>query len=432
MATAPNLADEMHEFVKKLFPICRSISGDGLRSTLDLISAHIPLKQIEVATGTQVFDWTIPDEWNIRDAYIKDDSGRRLVDFSESNLHVVNYSEPVAASLTWNELEPHLHSLPEAPDWIPYRTSYYHRTWGFCLPHRMKMKMAKRPDARYEVRIESSLQPGHLTYGELVIPGKSEQSVLISSHVCHPSLCNDNLSGISVATFLAKELCAKRDLHYTYRFLFAPGTIGAIAWLATNVDLISSIKHGLVLSLLGDEAPLAYKRSRQHDSVTNQIVEYLLKQRSPESQVYDFEPYGYDERQYCSPGVNLDVGSLSRSTYAQFPEYHTSADNLSFISGKRLEESLRFCLKVVETFERNVTYINQNPMCEPQLGRRGLYDMPCFREPSAQLQLALLWVLNLSDGTHSLFNISSRSGIPFDTIWEAAQAAAACKLLEPC
>ncbi|MGW5261844.1 DUF4910 domain-containing protein [Microbispora sp. NPDC004025] len=407
---------EMHALVRRLYPLCRSITGSGLRRTLEIIGESIPLEISEVPTGTQVLDWTIPKEWNIRDAYIKDSAGTRIVDFAASNLHVVGYSVPVSATMTLEELRPHLHTLPGRPGLVPYRTSYYAETWGFCLSEDTLAGMGPGP---YEVRIDSTLADGHLTYGEHVIPGRSAEEVLISCHVCHPSLANDNLAGVAVATRLAR-LLAREERRYTYRFLFAPGTIGSIAWLARNRDRAGRIRHGIVLACAGDRGPITYKRSRRGDAEIDRVFAHVLRDR-PHTLV-DFSPYGYDERQYCSPGFDLPVGCLTRTPYAGYPEYHTSADDPDFVTEEAMEDTLDACLRAVRVLERNRAYVNLSPYGEPQLGRRGLYESLGGRSDTKQAQMAMLWVLNQSDGPHSLLDISERSGLPFDVVADAAQA----------
>jgi aminopeptidase-like protein len=414
----PTLGLELHDRVRRLFPICRSITGAGVRDTLRIIGEEIGIQTEEVPTGTRVFDWTIPNEWNIRDAFIKDSSGRRIVDFNQSNLHVVNYSVPIHQEMSLSELRPHLHSIPEHPDWIPYKTSYYADNWGFCLPHR---QLAAMPDDRYEVCIDSSLREGHLTLGECVLPGSETDEVLISCHVCHPSLANDNLSGVSVAVTLAR-LLATTSHRYTYRFLFIPGTIGAVAWLARNEAIVARIKHGLVLACVGDRGSLTYKRSRQGIASIDRAAVHVLEHSGDRFQIEEFTPYGYDERQYCSPGFNLPVGVLSRTPYARFPEYHTSADNVDFVDPEALADTVSKCLGIIEVLEGDAVCRNLQPKCEPQLGRRGLYANVGGHGGKRELELALLWVLNLSDGRHSLLEIAERSGIAFSRIRGAADA----------
>jgi aminopeptidase-like protein len=365
-----------------------------------------------------VFDWTVPKEWNIRDAYVKDSRGNRVIDFRQSNLHVVSYSRPVTQRMTLAELRKHLYSLPEHPEWIPYRTTYYSDNWAFCVSHR---QLDALTEGEYEVCIDSALTDGHLTYGEFVVPGLSEDEVLISCHVCHPSLCNDNLSGIAVATFLAAGLAQGPKPRYTYRFLFVPGTIGSITWLARNEPHAERIQHGLVITCVGDGGRFTYKRSRRGDAEIDRVVTHVLKHSGSKWAVEDFFPYGYDERQYCSPGFNLPVGCLMRSPHGSFPEYHTSADNLSFVRPEYLEESLARYRDVVSVLEANRRYLNLYPKCEPQLGKRGLYTAIGGDSEAASKQLAMLWVLNFSDGHHSLLDIAERADIPFGLIHSTAQ-----------
>jgi len=413
----------------ELYPICRSITGEGVRQTLRILLRHIPLEVHEVPTGTPVFDWTVPKEWNIRDAFIMNARGDRVVDFRKSNLHVVSYSIPVKKRLSLGELRKHLFSLPDRPDWIPYRTSYYKETWGFCLSHR---QLEALTEGEYEVCVDASLEDGHLTYGEYVIPGVSSDEVLISCHVCHPSLCNDNLSGIAVATFLAAQLTTGPKPHYTYRFLFIPGTIGSIAWLARNEAQVGRIKHGLVVTCVGDAGGFTYKKSRRGNAEIDSAAQHVLEQSGHPYVQEDFFPYGYDERQYCSPGFNLPVGCLMRSPHGSFPEYHTSADNLEFVRPENLVTSLDVYRQVIEVLEGNGIYLNLNPKCEPQLGRRGLYNAVGADSHQKLDQMALLWVLNLSDGAHSLLDISEAANQPFREIKRAADALEHCGLLRKC
>jgi aminopeptidase-like protein len=374
----------------------------------------VPIELHEVPTGTRVFDWTIPKEWNIRDAWIADATGRRWVDLKASNLHVVNYSVPVRARLPLAVLRPRLFTLPEQPDLIPYRTTYYHEDWGFCLSQRI---LDQLPDGEYDVCIDSSLEPGHLTYGECVLPGEVEDEILISIHCCHPSLANDNLSAMVVGATLARALSAAPRRH-TVRVLFIPGTIGSITWLALNEAAAARVRHGLVLSCLGDSGHPTYKRSRRGNALVDRAAAHVLRMAGAHA-IRDFIPYGYDERQYCSPGFNLPVGCLTRTPNGEFPEYHTSADNLDFVQPAALDHSLALVESIIEVLEHDATYVNLNPKCEPQLGRRGLYRntggaaVPGF-------EMALLWVLNLSDGAHSLLDIAERSAMTFGTIRRAA------------
>jgi aminopeptidase-like protein len=422
MPSADSLGAAMHGFARELYPICRSITGAGTRQTLDAISRIVPLERVEVPTGTKVFDWDVPREWNIRDAWIKNAAGEKVVDFQRHNLHVMSYSTPVRARMSLAELRPHLFSLPEQPTWIPYRTSYYRDNWAFCLTHEALQAL---PEGDYEVCIDSTLEPGALSFGQAVLPGDSSEEILVWTHVCHPSLANDNLSAIAVAAHLARSLLA-RPRAYTYRFVFAPTTIGAITWLALNEANVGRIKHGLVLASLGDRGAFVYKRSRRGDAEVDRVVEHVI---GTEGSVEDFSPYGYDERQFCSPGFDLPVGRFSRTPNGRYPEYHSSADNLDFITAESLGASLEACERICNVLEGNLRYRNLLPKCEPRLGPRGLYRNATGRNPS-EFEHALLWVLNQSDGTRDLLSIAQRSRLDFAVIANAATAARDAGLLE--
>ncbi|WP_405887407.1 DUF4910 domain-containing protein [Streptomyces longwoodensis] len=418
MARVTGTGEEMYALVERMYPLCRSITGDGVRATLDIVGEYIPLQRHEVPTGTQVLDWTVPQEWNIRDAYVADATGRRVVDFAASSLHVLGYSVPVERTMPLSELRAHLHTLPEQPKWVPYRTSYYRPDWGFCLAQET---LDALPDGDYEVRIDSTLADGHLSYAEHVVPGQVSDEVIVSSHVCHPSLANDNLAGIAVATFLARAL-AEGTPYYTYRFLFAPGTIGAITWLARNAERVDRVRHGLVLACAGDSGQLTYKRSRRGDAGIDRVMRHVLDASGRPHRVTGFTPYGYDERQFCSPGFDLGVGSLSRTPYAGYPEYHTSADDLDFVSPEAMADTLAVCREAFAVLDRDRAYVNLSPYGEPQLGRRGLYDALGGRSDAKEAQMAMLWVLSLSDGEHGLLDVAERSGLPFETVAAAADA----------
>lgn len=422
-ATATGTGPAMHALVRELYPVCRSITGEGLRRTLRRLQELIPLQLHEVASGTRVLDWTVPNEWNITDAWIADSSGRRVVDFRRHSLHVVSYSVPVRERMTLAQLRPHLHTRADHPDWIPYRTSYYREDWGFCLTQRA---LDALPEGDYDVVIDSTLAPGSLTIGECVLPGETTDELLFSVHCCHPSLANDNLAGMAVAVQLARTL-AQRPRHHTLRFLFIPGTIGSITWLALHEQEVERVRGGLVLSCLGDAGRFNYKRSRRGNALIDRAVEQVLRHAGDHG-LSDFVPYGYDERQYCSPGFDLPIGCLTRTPNGKYPEYHTSADDPDFVRAEALEESLETCLRVVEALEHDAMFLNLSPKGEPQLGRRGLYrntggeHLPGF-------ELALLWVLNQSDGTRSLLDIAERAGLPFDVLHRAAEALQAAGLL---
>lgn len=411
---------DIYSLAARLYPIHRCITGDGVRQTLQLLNDYIPVGIHEVPTGTQVFDWEVPNEWNIRDAYVADETGRRLIDYQQSNLHVVNYSLPVDATMTWRELRPHLHTLPEHPGWIPYRTAYFREQWGFCLTQHQFDELEREPDRHYHVRIDATLDKGSLTYGELLVPGQSSEEVLISTHACHPSLANDNASGIAVATHVAQHLLSCKNLRYSYRFIFVPATIGAITWLSVNHWRLDRIKHGLVLSLLGDTGNLTYKQSWFGDAEIDRIVVQVLGDLGCDFETRPFEPFGYDERQFGSPGIRLKMGCLMRTPNGEFPEYHSSADNLDLICPESLGDSWAKCVTIVEALEANRRYLNLSPNGEPQLGRRGLYSAFGERNDRPGLQRAVLWLLNLSDGDHSVLDVARRSGLPFLLVAEAA------------
>jgi aminopeptidase-like protein len=411
--------EELYKLVAELYPICRSITGDGVRRTLEIVDRELGggLELSEVPSGTPVLDWTVPREWNVRDAWVADASGRRVIDFQASNLHLVSYSVPVRATVGLAELKEHLFTLPDQPDLVPYRTSYYAERWGFCASQRLVDGLG---DGDYEVCVDATLADGHLTYGERLVQGQTDEEVLVSCHVCHPSLANDNLSGIAVASRLARLLADGPRPRYSYRFLFIPGTIGSITWLARNEDHLDRVRHGLVVSGVGDPGGFTWKRSRRGDTEIDRVVAHVLGRSGRPHQLVDFSPYGYDERQYCSPGFDLPVGRLGRTPFATYPEYHTSADNLDFVGPAQLQESLELCQEIVGVLEANRRYLNLSPKGEPQLGRRGLYGQIGGRSDAEERQMAMLWVLNLSDGDHSLLDVAERSGVPFGLLAEVA------------
>jgi aminopeptidase-like protein len=427
----PDLSEDggkaMHRLISDLYPICRSITGEGVRRTLNCIREYIPIQVREVPTGLQVLDWTIPSEWNIRGAFIKNSAGDIVVDMRQSNLHVVGYSVPVHARMRLSELKAHLHSDPAHPDWIPYRTTYYQETWGFCLPH---SQLEALPDDDYEVFIDSSLERGHLTYGELLIPGHSSDEILVSCHVCHPSLCNDNLSGIAVATALAQRLKQAKEARYSYRFLFIPGTIGSIAWLALNRPRVGKIKHGFVLTCVGDRGHPTYKCSRRGDAEIDRVWTYVLKQDGGAFEIRPFSPFGYDERQFCSPGFDLAIGCFMRTPHGQYSEYHTSADNIAFVHPKSLKDSLDKAFTAIDVLNHNERLVNQKPYGEPRLGKYGLYGS-LGGLPPGEAQMALLWILNKADGENTLLDIAVQGNLRWDAVKAAARALIDVELLKP-
>ena len=415
---------QMYDLMTELFPICRSLTGAGVAKTLDILKRRIPLTVREVPSGTQVFDWTVPREWNIRDACVKNSLGERVVDFARSNLHVVGYSVPVRQKMSLAELRPHLHSLPAHPDWIPFLASYYHDTWGFCITQR---QLDRLEEDQYEVIVDSTLENGLLRFGELLLEGEIEDEILLTSYLCHPSLCNDNLSGVVLLTALAEALGSVRRRH-TYRFLFLPETIGAIAWLCLNEPETARIKAGLVLTCVGDSGNMTYQRSRRGDAWIDRAAEKVFQDSGRPYRIMDFVPTGSDLRQFCSPGFNLPMGSLMRTPYEEFPEYHTSADNLDFVQPAWLADSFSKCMSLIGVLEGDRIYVSQNPKCEPQLGRRGLY--PKLTAEKNDMKAPMMWVLNMSDGTHSLLEIARRSGLPFPAVRAAADRLVQCQLLK--
>jgi len=434
-------SNEMFQLMEKLYPICRSITGNGVRKTLEIIKKEIPLEIHEVPTGEKVFDWTIPKEWNINDAYIIDPHGKKIVDFKESNLHVLNYSVPINQKISLSELKKHIHTIPEKPDAIPYVTSYYSENWGFCMTHNNFLDLK---DGTYHVVIDSKLEEGSLTYGEFFIPGKSEFEILLSCYVCHPSMCNDNLSGVVLLTQIAKYFKNIKN-NYSIRFIFVPETIGAISWIQQNEANLSKIKHGLIATCLGDSGKFTYKKTRLGNAEIDKTVIKILENSKFEFKTVDFFPWGSDERQFCSPGFNLPIGSLMRSMYGtkDFPEYHTSNDNLEFMNKESLKESFEKYIEIIKDLDRNFSqkhrmqsgqkeikncesemYLNLFPKCEPQLGRRGVYRKLGGQNNSLESrknEFAIFWVLNLSDGQHSILDIIRKSGFEENVIRNAVK-----------
>jgi aminopeptidase-like protein len=422
---AQALGTEMHAVVRELYPLCRSITGDGLRRSLGILQRIAPLQLHEVPTGTQVFDWTIPREWTFRSARLTGPRGEVIADAGRLNLHLLNYSAPFSGKVPLEELQKHLHSLPEQPALVPYRTSYYKEDWGFCISQEQRDRLEP---GDYQAQIDTTLAAGSLTYGELVVEGARPEEVLISAHCCHPSLANDNLSGMVLGAVLAR-LIGNLSPRYTYRFLFLPGTIGSIAWLALNEERARRVAHGLVVACVGDSGPLTYKRSRRGDAEIDRAVVHVLRHSGEEHRVREFTPYGYDERQYCSPGFDLPVGSLTRTPHGEYPEYHTSADDPSLVKPEKLIDSLRRYLEVFEILEGNRTWQNLSPRCEPQLGKRGLYGSVGGQSHAVASQMAMLWVLNQCDGTRTLLDVAERSGLRFTDLRVAAEALRAAGLL---
>ncbi|ASJ74530.1 DUF4910 domain-containing protein [Granulosicoccus antarcticus] len=420
--------DALHQLIAKLYPIMRSITGPGVRESLAILQTLAPLDIHEVASGSQVLDWNVPDEWHFKSAWIADASGKRIIDSADSNLHVVNFSVPVEGEFTREQLLPHLHTLPDQPESIPYRTTYYAEQWGFCLSHKTLESMGDGP---FQVRIDAQRKPGVLNYGELFICGKSDREVLVSTHICHPQLANDNLSGMVLAAALAASLSTSTP-ELSWRFVFVPGTIGAISWLEQNQSSLSPIVAGLVITGLGDNSDYHWKKTRDGSLWIDQLMAQVLNEAAPSTHtLLPFSPYGYDERQYCSPGFNLPVGRLTRGVHGTFAQYHTSEDNLDFVTASGLSQSLELLEKIAAAANRDIIYQNLSPYGEPQLGRRGLYSALGANNDPGKLQMSLLWLLNQSDGQTSLSTIAAKSGISMSDLDEAARLLEEHQLLAP-
>ena len=416
---------DLHGLVRELFPINRSLTGAGVRETLAILARHIQLDVREVPSGTAVLDWQVPLEWNIRTATIRALDGRCLVNFADNNLHVVGYSKPIHKEVSRAELAQHVHTLPDQPELIPYRTGYFADDWGFCITDNLWKTMQ---DESYRVDIDSDLSPGSLTYGELFLPGELSDEVLITAHVCHPSLANDNLSGIAVAVALAMRQ-AQRQRRLGCRFLFIPATIGAITWLARNESHLDRIRHGLVLTCVGDAGRFHYKQSRSGASIDGALA-HVLRHSGHPHEIMAFNPYGYDERQFCSPAFDLPMGCLMRSVHGTFPEYHTSADNPDFVKPEALDQSYEVVATLLDLLDANRTYARTDGRGEPQLGRRGLYRaIAGQKEAGGASQMDLLWVLNLADGKCSLLEMADRSDIPFGRLQKAVRLALDAELI---
>lgn len=401
---------QLEKYFDRLWPICRSITGNGLRESLDILSELIPLVKKEIPTGTSVFDWTVPKEWNVTDAYILTPSGDKIADFKLNNLHLVNYSIPVNQKISYSELVKHIHTLPNQPDAIPYVTSYYKERWGFCLSHNEFSKLST--EGEYTVVIDSKLENGSLTYGECLLKGESEKEIFISTYVCHPSMANNELSGPLAAAFLYQRLASMSNRKFTYRFAFIPETIGAICYLHENGDAMKSRTHaGFVMTCCGNKDIFHYKRTRIGNSITDKAVEHFLSQTQSDFSIRNFRPDGSDERQYCSPGFNLPVGSLMRTPYYEYSQYHTSLDNKSFIDFESLAGTVDAYFHILQIIELNNTYLNTVMYCEPQLGKRDLYPSSLSPADSREFIDIVLHLLNYSDGTNDLIDIANKQGV---------------------
>ncbi len=406
------IGKQMYMLCARLFPICRSITGEGFRQSLDILREYLPELQIHhVPSGTKVFDWEVPLEWNIRDAYIIDPDGNKLCDFKENNLHIVGYSVPVDLDLSLAELQPHLYSLPNQPTAIPYITSYYKARWGFCLPHELREKLK---EGTYHVFIDSDLAPGNLSYGELILPGEQREEIFFSTYLCHPSMANNELSGPVLATFLARWLKTIDARRFSYRIIIIPETIGSITYLSKNLAVMKqNIIAGFNLTCVGDEMDYSYLSSRFGDTLADKVALHVLKHTHPEFKPYTFMDRGSDERQYCSPGVDLPVCSMMRSKYHEYPEYHTSLDDLSFISPAGLSGSFAIYQKAIQCLEANEK-LKGTVLCEPQLGKRGLYPTISTKD-TAKLVKNMMNILAYADGTRTSLELAELIGVP---LWE--------------
>ena len=408
---------DMYKMVSDLYHICRSITGPGVRETLSYIQKIIPKLSIQsVPSGTQAFDWTVPNEWTIRDAFIADESGKRIVDFQKHNLHVVGYSEPVDKWLTLEELKQHLHSLPDQPDAIPYVTSYYSRNWGFCLTHEQLQSLVP---GRYHVVIDAELKPGVLNYGELILPGELDQEILLSTYICHPSMANNELSGPVVTTALSQWLKTLTDRKYTYRIVFIPETIGSIVYLSQNIEYLKEqVIAGFNITCVGDDRCFSYLPSRNGNTLSDLVALHVLKHTDPDFIRYTWLDRGSDERQYCAPGVDLPIASIMRSKYGEYPEYHTSLDNLELVTPTGLQGGYDALRKAIEIIEKN-DHLKSTVLGEPQLGKRGLYPTLSTKESGKQVR-TMMNMLSYCDGKNSLLDIAELIDEPF---WEVVPLA---------
>jgi aminopeptidase-like protein len=418
------MQEKLSSYFHRLWPICRSITGDGLRESFKILQELMPLELTEVPSGTEVHDWTIPQEWNIKDAYIVTPQGKRVAEFRVNNLHVLNYSEPINAKVSFEELAAHVYTLPEMPTAIPYVTSYYERRWGFCMAHEEFEKLPK--EGTYQVVIDSELKNGSLTYGQVVLPGNTSREVVISSYLCHPSMANNELSGPLVMAMLYQQLAALENRKFTYRFVLAPETIGVIAFLSHyGPRLMEHCEAGWVLTCCGDSGPVHFKKSRRGNSLTDRISKHVLNSLPITWNELEFSVGGSDERQYCSPGYNLPIGSFMRTPYQKYPEYHTSLDNVDFISFAAMEESVELMFQIILGMEMNETYRNKIRFGEPQLGKRGLYPnavMP--NTDKREIVHNMMHFLNWAEGELDLLDIAEKRGT---SIFHLAPLAIMCE-----
>jgi aminopeptidase-like protein len=407
--TKTDISNTMEEYFDRLWPLCRSITGNGLRDSLKILQEIIPLQLHEVPSGTKVFDWEVPEEWNIQDAYIITPDGKKIADFKKSNLHVVNYSIPIDKELTFEELDAHLHYRKHQPDAVPYVSSYYNRNWGFCLQYNTYKELPR--EGKYRVKIASRLEKGSLTYGDLVLKGQSEKELFFTSYLCHPSMAINELSGPLALAFLYNELKNKKDRYYTYRFVLAPETIGALCYLHRHgLEMKNKVQGGYIFTCCGDGGPIIYKKSREEYSQNNKITEHVLHHSGDKFDIIPFDPIGSDERQYGSPGFNLPIGTLMRTPFSAYPEYHSSLDNKELMNFKSLADFVQQCVEFVQALELNHNYENQIQYGEPFLNKRNLYeDLSTKRSHSDTIHMRMR-LLNFLDGTNELVDICNRYG----------------------
>jgi aminopeptidase-like protein len=437
-------AREFDLFLQRLFPICRSITGEGNRETLHILNEIVPITQHEVSSGTQVYDWVIPEEWNIRNAWIATHDGRRIVDFQNNNLHVMSYSEPIESSMRWAELKSHLYTHSELPEAIPYRTTYYKRDWGFCItqPQYEELERLKEP---FQIMIDSDLKPGSLTYGECLIPGRSSQEILISCYICHPSMANDSLSGVLLTAFLARQLKTMKNRFWSYRIVFVPETLGAITYCAANEEAMKKIDMGLVITTVGGPGKLGYKKSWQFDHSINRMIEEVMSEAEESFITYPFDIHGSDERQYSSQGFRINCATICKDRYYEYPEYHSSLDNLGFVTGEQINETLQIYLKLIGRMEqesspcklkrekektenkfseKDLVYTNLYSHCEVMLSKHDLYSVAGGNWLPKEGQLSeldvILWLLFYCDGQSTLSEISRTINAPIDFLHKMA------------
>lgn len=418
----------LESYFDRLWPLCRSITGNGLRDSLKILQEIIPLELVEIPTGTKAFDWEVPKEWNIRDAYIITPDGKKICNFKENNLHLLNYSIPQDREISYEELKDHLFTRPDLPEAIPYVTSYYKENWGFCLSHKQLQELPQK--GTYKIFIDAELKAGHLTYGHLVLKGETEKEVLFSTYLCHPSMANNELSGPLAMASLYQKIAALKKRKYTYRFVIAPETIGIIVYLAKyGAHIKKHLEAGYILTCCGDRGALTYKRSKKENTLADRVAERVLKQNGIEHSVIPFAIGGSDERQYCSPGFDLPVGSFIRTPYHTFKEYHTSLDNKAFISFNCIEETAETLFDCVKEIESSRYYINMQPDCEPQLGKRGLYPTTGGTWGDISLVHKMLHMLAFADGRTDLTEIAAKKGLKSEDLTEAIQKLSEAGLL---